>query len=405
MSNYKNNYPVVICHGLMGYGEQEKIYKYVPHFGTFPSRSLVKHLRNNGIECYQPSLGPVNSAWDRACVLWAYLFGGRVDYGKVHAEKYGHARYGRTFEHGVLEDLGTTEEHKKINLIGHSFGGPTVKEIAQLFAAGSEEERAGTPEEELSPLFAGGHDHLLHTVTTLSGVNNGTTLASMLEPFGMTFMTYYILGGYALVADTPVAQYYNMMTSQWGLMKEADEITGWHFQNPLKSLPGIRAYNANKDLDAVTHEMAVEVVQEKVNPNQKAIPTVYYFAQRASGTKDNGKGHQTTDFHQMSKLCWIAGKATERYLPKKLRKYGVEGIDWEKNDGFVNLTGQSAPLNAEFEEADYSTEFRPGKWYNMPVESGDHLIWIGWPGPSDTYFAMFDRMIDLYRNLPDGESV
>ena len=81
---YQNNYPVVICHGLMGWGEQDLIDKKYPHFGLTHEKDLCKHLREQGIEVHRPSLGPVNSGWDRACVLWAYLFGGRVDYGKVH---------------------------------------------------------------------------------------------------------------------------------------------------------------------------------------------------------------------------------------------------------------------------------------------------------------------------------
>ena len=30
---YKNNYPVLIVHGLMGWGEQDLIDKKCPHFG------------------------------------------------------------------------------------------------------------------------------------------------------------------------------------------------------------------------------------------------------------------------------------------------------------------------------------------------------------------------------------
>lgn len=405
MSEYQNNYPIIICHGLMGYGEQDKLYKYVPHFGMTPKSCLVAHLRAEGYEVYQPSLGPVNCAWDRACVLWAYLFGGTVDFGKAYSEKHGHARYGRTYDHGVLEDLGKTEAHKKINLIGHSFGGPTVKQIAELFANGSEEERQATPPEDLSPLFAGGHGNLLHTVTTLSGVNNGTTLATLLGRGGMTYMTYRILLEYGLVADTPVAQYYDMMIDQWGLMGDPANVNGWHFHNPLKALPGIRKYNANKTTGAVTYEMQVEVVQKYVNPDQHVIPTAYYFAERADGTSVNAEGQVVPDKKKMSGLCFLSAQATTRYQPKKLAQYGVGSDDWKKNDGFVNLTGQSAPLNAPSEEADENTEFKPGIWYNMPPRPGDHLIWIGIPGPREAYFKMFDDMIDRFRRLPDGESV
>ncbi|MBQ2437904.1 MAG: lipase, partial [Clostridia bacterium] len=153
MGQYNNNYPLVLLSGWNGWGEHDSIDAkgQFPYWNFFTSGDLIKHLEEKGFEVFHPSLGPWNSGWDRACILWAYLFGGRVDYGKVHSEKYHHARYGRTYP-GVLKDLGQEGPHKKINIFGHSFGGPTVKEIANLFVNGSEEERAGTPADELSPL-------------------------------------------------------------------------------------------------------------------------------------------------------------------------------------------------------------------------------------------------------------
>ena len=402
---YQNNYPVVICHGLMGWGEQDLIDKKYPHFGLTHEKDLCKHLREQGIEVHRPSLGPVNSGWDRACVLWAYLFGGRVDYGKVHSEKYGHARFGREYP-GVMKDLGQDGPHKKINLFGHSFGGPTVKEICALFVYGSEEERNGTDPEDLSPLFAGGHGGLVHTVTTLSGVNNGTTLADFLGKPGMTFMTYYMLVLNSVFATTPVMKYYNFMTQQWGLMPEVEDIHGWKLQTPWSHLDAIKAYNKNKTLDAVTHEMKVEVVQELVNPHQLPLPDIYYFAQRADGTVDDGKGGRKPSYDDMCGLCWSAGWLTAKFHPKKLAKYGVfDDPNWKRCDGFVNIPGQSGPFNAHSEEADYDTDFKPGIWYNMPIERGDHVIWNGWRKTKDEYFAMYDRMIDICRRLPDGDTV
>lgn len=46
-----------------------------------------------GYEVYTATVGPIVSNWDRACELYAYIKGGRVDYGKIHSEKYGHSRY------------------------------------------------------------------------------------------------------------------------------------------------------------------------------------------------------------------------------------------------------------------------------------------------------------------------
>ncbi len=139
---YCNNYPLVFIHGLIGWGSDDKLndLNVFPYFGR-GKNNIPKYLEGLGYECYTPSVGPFSSCWDRACIFWAWLFGGTVDFGKVHSEKYGHARYGVTYKRGAIEDLGKPGNHAKINLLGHSYGGPTVMEIASLFEQGSKEER------------------------------------------------------------------------------------------------------------------------------------------------------------------------------------------------------------------------------------------------------------------------
>lgn len=401
---FKNNYPCVFIHGLMGYGEQDFMDVVFPNFGLF-NHTFFKHLKERGIETYNPSLGPMNSAWDRACILWAYLFGGRVDYGKVHSEKFGHARYGKEYP-GVLKDLGQTEAHKKMNLIGHSFGGPTVKTVAWLFAFGSEEERADTPAEELSPLFAGGHGNLLHTVTTLSGVNNGTALASFFGNKGMSVANYAYMALATFVGDTYFTKFIDYATSQWGNMPFAENVHVAHIRNPLKYLYASRAFDRNKTFDSINHEMQIEVIQEVINPSLQYPKNVYFFAHRADGTKPGRNGNPVPSKSDMILPCWLVGQLTGRAMLKRLEKYGVlTDPNWRRNDGLVNLVGQSAPLNATYEEADYDTDFKPGIWYNMPPERGDHALWVGWLVPAKRLNAIYDRMIDLYRTLPDAEDL
>ena len=106
----------------------------------------------------------------------------------------------------------------------------------------------------------------------------------------------------------------------------------------------------------------------------------------------------------MDPLCFFSGFLTGRFTSPELARYGV-GSDplWRSNDGFVNVRGQSAPLNLPSEEADYSTDFKPGIWYNMPVEKGDHMFWIGLWRSRKSFFATYDRLLDLYAGLPDGD--
>lgn len=414
MGQYYNNYPLVLLSGWNGWGEHDDIDAkgYFPYWNFFTSGDLIAHLEEKGFEVYHPSLGPWNSAWDRACILWAYLFGGRVDYGKVHSEKYHHARYGREYP-GVLKDLGQEGPHKKISIFGHSFGGPAVKEIANLFVNGSEEERLGTPEDELSPLFVGGHGNLLHSVHTLSGVNNGTSLASMFGKRGSDVFYAVLLGINTVIGDTPLMRGVDLMTQQWGIMPEVEEITGWNWRSPFAKAAEIRNYNRNNGFDNVMHEMQVEVVQTEINPNQKEGDTVYYFAQRAIGTKKarNGFDLPGSRMNPMALVVSPVTTITARVLAPRIQKYvpqtGAEYLaEWGPNDGFVNYMGLSAPIGAPQEEGTWDMDsFQPGIWYNMPVENHDHMAWNGMGMMKKELFRVWDQITDLCRRLPDGESV
>ncbi|MEG2016441.1 MAG: lipase, partial [Oscillospiraceae bacterium] len=123
------NYPFVFVHGMYGYGEDVKINKFLPYWGMYTG-SLVEYLNEQGFECYAPSVGPFSSAWDRACELYAQIFGGTVDYGVAHAKEHGHNRFGRTYDTPLIKDIGKRNDDgsfKKINLVGHSFGGETIR--------------------------------------------------------------------------------------------------------------------------------------------------------------------------------------------------------------------------------------------------------------------------------------
>ena len=63
----------------------------------------------------------------------------------------------------------------KINIIGHSFGGNTIRLLASLMEYGSEAEKNAT-KENISPLFEGGKGEYINSITTLCSPHNGSTL-------------------------------------------------------------------------------------------------------------------------------------------------------------------------------------------------------------------------------------
>ena len=148
-------YPCIFVHGILGYGDNDKLNSVTPYWGMQYKEDLMKSLNARGYDCHAASVGPLSSAWDRACELYAQLVGGTVDYGAAHSAAKGHDRYGITYEKPLFEGWSA---QKKINLIGHSFGGATTRLFLELLANGSAEEvaaakAAGT---KVSPLFEGG---------------------------------------------------------------------------------------------------------------------------------------------------------------------------------------------------------------------------------------------------------
>ena len=101
-------YPTVYVHGLMGWGEHDQIYSAVPYWGL--STDLMPYMTSKGYESYAASVGPLSSAWDRACELYAQLTGTTVDYGAAHAAEYGHARYGATYDKPLFAGWSASKE-------------------------------------------------------------------------------------------------------------------------------------------------------------------------------------------------------------------------------------------------------------------------------------------------------
>ncbi len=105
----------------------------MPYWGM-TTGSLMKYLNNKGYECYAAQVGPLSGAWDRACELYAQLTGTTVDYGIAHSAEKGHERFGITYNEPLFEGWSAD---KKINLIGHSFGGATIRMFLEILANGA----------------------------------------------------------------------------------------------------------------------------------------------------------------------------------------------------------------------------------------------------------------------------
>lgn len=391
----QNNYPTIIVHGFLGVCEGKYNYfNYLfNYFGGFTG-DVVRDLNTMGYEVYLPGLGAFAPVWDRCCDLYAYIFGGTVDYGKVHSEKYGHARYGRTYP-GVLKDLGTPGDHAKVNLVGHSFGGPTLCLFSSLMEQGAADEIAGTPADELSPFFKGGQGHLLHTVTTLNGTNTGTTLVQMLPRSVRNGAMAAIDAVVVATGRSAFAKVIDFKMDEWGLTVDPDEATEG-FQNPLDYKELIKK-NIEGD-ENMFHQMSVEYSRQLAAERYCISPKTYYFAERCVRTHPNKAGKHNANLTNTMPLFDLTAPIIGRYTNKSM------GIDesWFPNDGMVPLPSQGAPENMPSKDYSEGVVIEPGIWYNMPVSDNDHESMVGMFVNNDKTTNRFKKILDRSKYLPDA---
>ena len=387
-----HNYPTVLCHGLVGidYGEYNYINYIYRYFGGFRG-DVVKAMRKKGHEFYDPGMGPCSPVWDRVCDMYAYLVGGTVDYGVAHAKKYNHARFGRTYP-GVLKDWGEPGDHEKINLLGYSFGGPTVNLLNGLLINGSKEEMEATPADEISPLFTGGKGDLLHCVCTLDGTNNGTAAIEFAGRPVVDAINRLVNDATIMLGDTVATKVLDMKMDQFGFHAVPGKETG-KFRSPM----AMRDENVaqTKSKENMWYQMSIEYSKYLADKYYDTNPNTYYLCYRSCRTHETDSGNQLPNVNMnvfMKPTAAILGSYTNA-------SYGIDD-KWLPNDGIVGLAGQSAPYNqpcaGDFRVAD---ETKPGTWYHMPIIDGDHLTWCGWFINKRAYEKRFEDIIKLCNSL------
>ena len=389
------NYPTILVHGFLGV-DQKNYFSYLyQYFGSF-TKDLRKHWEEDlGYEVYQPALGPFTGMWERSCELYAYIFGGRVDYGVYHSQKHGIKRFGRTYE-GVLKDLGTPGDHAKVNLIGHSFGGPTVTMFSWIMTEGCKEELDATPADEVSDFFKGGKGDMLHTVSTLSATNRGTAATvfagdKLLHTISKVLMT---AGAYA---GDMINNVYDLYFDPWGAMEDPALCKSKALGKDMETKKaGITAYAEAYDGGNIWYEMKPSV-SDAMLAGWKANPKTYYIAHPACGTHPTKAGTQSPDGHifPLFKITgWILGNYTNKNA----------GIDknWLPNDGIVNTPSKGAPAGVEeIKWTPGMDPIKPGVWHVLPAQNWDHQGWAGMFISKATYYDTLDSILESIYALPD----
>lgn len=398
--------PVVFVHGLFGWGQRDKIFRIMPYWGM-TTGSLPDYLATQGYETYAASVGPLSSAWDRACELYAQLTGTTVDYGAAHAAEYGHARYGVTYDKPLFEGWSAD---KKINLVGHSFGGATIRLFLDILADGSAEEQAAAKAAgtEVSPFFQGGKADWVYSLTTLAAPHNGTTF---LECCGD--MTQF-----AAEASTTMAKLlgisdfkgvYDFQLEQFGFYRKDGETV-------LEALDRVLHSDFLSHNDNVFRDLTIDRALE-LNDDIEIQPNVYYFSYAGDKTRQSTLTGERTSAVDMTPLFVpFANQMCGYYDQTTAGGFRIDK-SWAPNDGLVNTVSALYPTDSAgrcltksgktgyVQQDGYSNVgYQPGVWNVMPVRHYDHGNFIaGMPVP-DLASQSIPALRQFYLGLMDNLS-
>ena len=398
-------YPTIYVHGLMGWGEHDQIYAVTPYWGL--TSDLMPYLTGKGYESYAASVGPLSSAWDRACELYAQLTGTTVDYGAAHAAEYDHARYGVTYDKPLFEGWSAD---KKINLVGHSFGGATIRLFLDILADGSAEEQAAAKAAgtEVSPFFQGGKADWVYSLTTLAAPHNGTTF---LECCGD--MTQF-----AAEASTAMAKLlgisdfkgvYDFQLEQFGFYRKDGETV-------LEALDRVLHSDFLSHNDNVFRDLTIDRALE-LNDDIEIQPNVYYFSYAGDKTRQSTiTGERTSAVDMTPLFVPFANQMCGYYDQTTAGGFRIDK-SWAPNDGLVNTVSALYPTDSTgrcltksgktgyVQQDGYSNvDYQPGVWNVMPVRHYDHGNFIaGMPVP-DLASQSIPALRQFYLSLMDNLS-
>ncbi|MDO4833282.1 MAG: hypothetical protein Q4A45_07790 [Clostridia bacterium] len=375
-----NDYPIILIHGFLCWGTESKINQFMPCMGMWNGNARVA-IMEEGVRCYTPHIGPFSSMWDRACILYAMIKGGRVDYGEVHSKRYGHERFGETYP-GYVPNWGELDEKgriQKVSLIGHSFGAPTVRTLINLLAEGDAEERIAGG--DVSPLFEGGKQRWIHTCTTLAGTHNGVTLPDAARPL-VKPVSKVVFGLGNLVSGTALSRVYDFHLDRFGISSMERHI-------PFNK----EAVNhlANLERDNIFYELSTKGAIDCMK-DYKDYDNIYYFSYYGRRT------YRKFGIEIPSSDIWFPLRVLSPF--ECLYKDSTHGVDWQPNDGIVNVPAAHHPEGHDFVDYKDGMEIKPGIWNVMPEEWKDHTSYMGIGETAEDYHKFFKALAVRSMTLP-----
>ncbi|KAI8609436.1 Alpha/Beta hydrolase protein [Chytriomyces sp. MP71] len=292
-------------------------------------------------------MGPLSSNWERACESFSQLTGSKTDYGVARSVMFGHARFGEDWSgKAMLPDFAAnfqpgSKAFNKINVVGHSMGGPTARTLTHLLTFGSQTEMdaCANTKTVCSPLFwTNKTSSYVNGVLALSGVHQGSQVDDYLHAtdgwvmfLKSLFTTLVGLNNYNNV------DLWDLQLDHWGLNQNAGESFPDYLERVCASPWFLSKSNAYFDL-------SVSSQSDPLLSFVKNSPTTTYFSV-AGLTTFYALGVALAELSTnllLTPFANLIGTYSNSSLPA-LQTYSQ--ADWRENDGLVAIASSRGPAS------------------------------------------------------------
>lgn len=376
--------PVVFCHGLLGWGDHE--------LGGYPyfvcAERLKKKMGDRLPRFIYPSTGPVSSLHDQACELFYQLKGARVNYGRAHSERFAHAQYSRDYSGKALYP--EWDESHPLDFVAHSMGAPVVRMLQYLLESGFFSAEDGRDWKTSA--------RWVRSVTTVSGVHNGSTLTWILgadETTGLLKKNARLVDFFAGLLDLyaraerkdpKLAEWYDLHLDQWGI-------------DSVDAMLDTPSFIESEDW--ALYDLTPNAM-EKWNGLLVEYPDTWYFSYVTRSTFSLF-GALELPLPIFTHWFLVPFSFLQcRYRAKSARWKGIIDSRWHANDGMCPSVSQAGPrlgrasgATRRRSDGKRRGQRRPGSWILMKkFGTVDHAEIAMLP-----HFWRIGRGIRMYRNL------